>query len=496
MAAAEARAAWQRANRCFVQEDAKRAPKLACCPSSGASTKQIDSGPASATDGHEYRVPGFVPLNNNPSYTSVPPDTKWWLQLQPNYGSQRGSSNEQLDNLEAEMNICGAGFASLNIKSCQVHSKNVGALVTKNSNLEPSCATESRVCASFIKKEPLVNKQDLKAVYTKSVQEPVRVKDGEESYEFIEMDHVDSASFKTSDVSCFDSESPFSVSGKSDFWWKTADSVELASLVAQRSIDLVENCDLPQPQTIHMKRGFPQFQTTHMKRDLSQPQKKNLKSEAYACVESSDHARSIKLSGDLKPQSADLNIPTGHKSGSSTSGCAFSNGSVEGSSKYGIDKPIRYNATKIGQTESQISAKDPCKAQILEALRHSQTRAREAEMAAKQAYAEKEHVVKLIFRQASQLFVYKQWLQLLQLENFYYQIKSNKNHPLSSLLPEVLPWTPLKIKKICKKGNRSKQGRPGCNISQYTLMFALGMSLVGAGLFLGWTIGWMLLPAL
>uniref|UniRef100_A0A166D0D8 Uncharacterized protein n=1 Tax=Daucus carota subsp. sativus TaxID=79200 RepID=A0A166D0D8_DAUCS len=461
MAAAEARAAWQRANRCFVQEDAKRAPKLACCPSSGASTKQIDSGPASATDGHEYRVPGFVPLNNNPSYTSVPPDTKWWLQLQPNYGSQRGSSNEQLDNLEAEMNICGAGFASLNIKSCQVHSKNVGALVTKNSNLEPSCATEK-------------------------------------------MDHVDSASFKTSDVSCFDSESPFSVSGKSDFWWKTADSVELASLVAQRSIDLVENCDLPQPQTIHMKRGFPQFQTTHMKRDLSQPQKKNLKSEAYACVESSDHARSIKLSGDLKPQSADLNIPTGHKSGSSTSGCAFSNGSVEGSSKYGIDKPIslvgargsRYNATKIGQTESQISAKDPCKAQILEALRHSQTRAREAEMAAKQAYAEKEHVVKLIFRQASQLFVYKQWLQLLQLENFYYQIKSNKNHPLSSLLPEVLPWTPLKIKKICKKGNRSKQGRPGCNISQYTLMFALGMSLVGAGLFLGWTIGWMLLPAL
>ena len=132
----------------------------------------------------------------------------------------------------------------------------------------------------------------------------------------------------------------------------------------------------------------------------------------------------------------------------------------------------------------------------MEALRHSQTRAREAEMAAKQAYAEKEHVVKLIFRQASQLFVYKQWLQLLQLENFYYQIKSNKNHPLSSLLPEVLPWTPLKIKKICKKGNRSKQGRPGCNISQYTLMFALGMSLVGAGLFLGWTIGWMLLPAL
>jgi hypothetical protein len=35
MAAAEARAAWQRTtNRCFVQQDAKRVPKLDCCPSS------------------------------------------------------------------------------------------------------------------------------------------------------------------------------------------------------------------------------------------------------------------------------------------------------------------------------------------------------------------------------------------------------------------------------------------------------------------------------
>jgi len=40
MAAAEAGAVWQRtANRCFVQEDAKRAPKLACCQSSSSSSK-------------------------------------------------------------------------------------------------------------------------------------------------------------------------------------------------------------------------------------------------------------------------------------------------------------------------------------------------------------------------------------------------------------------------------------------------------------------------
>ncbi|KAK1374026.1 putative aminoacrylate hydrolase RutD [Heracleum sosnowskyi] len=497
MAAAEARAAWQRAaNRCFVQEDAKRAPKLACCPSSGASTKQVDSGPASATDGQDYRVPGFVPLNNNPSYTNVPPDTKWWLQLQPNYGSQRGFSNEQLNTLETEMDIYGAGFASLNVKSSRVHLKNAGALITKSSNSEASCATESRVCASFLKKEHIVNKQELKAVYTKSVHEPIKVKDGEESYEFIEMDHVDSASFKTSDMSCLDSESPLIVSGKRDPWWKTTDSNELASLVAQRSLDLVENCDLPQPQTTHRKRDLPQPQTTHIKRDLPLPQSTYLKRDPYACVGFSDHDRSKKSSGDLKHQSADRSIPPSDTSGSGPPGGGHgSNWSVEGSSESGIDKSISYNKTKVGQAETQISAKDPCKAQLLEALRHSQTRAREAEMAVKQAYAEKEDVVKLFFRQASQLFAYRQWLQLLQLENLYYQIKSNKNHPVSALFPGVLPWMPLRNRKVRRKGKRPKQERPRCNISKYALMFALGLSLVGAGLFLGWTIGWML-PAL
>ncbi|XP_074328910.1 uncharacterized protein LOC141666670 [Apium graveolens] len=503
MAAGEARTAWQRAaNRCFVQEDAKRAPKLACCPSSRAATKQVDSGPASVTDGQDYHVPGFVPLNKNPSYTNVSPDNKWWLQLQPNYGSQRGLSNEQLNTLETEMNIYGAGFASLNIKSSRFHLKNAGTLITKGLNSEASCATESKVCASFLKKEPIVNKQELKAVHTKSTREPIKMKDGEESYEFIEMDHVDNASFKTSDVSCFDSESPLIVSGKRELWWKNADSDELVFLVAQRSLDLVENCDLPQPQKTHMKRDLPLPRTTQMKRDLPQPQQAYLKRPPYACVGFSDHDGSKKSSGELMPQSADrsiptshTSIPTSHTSGSGTPGGGRgSNWSAEGSLKSGIDEAISYNTTKVGQSETLISVKDPCKAQLLEALRHSQTRAREAEMAVKQAYAEKEHVVKLFFRQASQLFAYKQWLHLLQLENLYYQIKKNKNHPVSSLFPGVLPWMPQKNRKT-RKGKCSKQGRRRCNLSKYALMFALGLSLVGAGLFLGWTIGWML-PAL
>lgn len=147
--------------------------------------------------------------------------------------------------------------------------------------------------------------------------------------------------------------------------------------------------------------------------------------------------------------------------------------------------------------ETNANDNDSNKAQLLEALRHSQTRAREAEIAAKKACAEKEHVVELIFRQASQLFAYKQWFHLLQLENLYFQIKNNRNQSISTIFPVTLPWLPQKTLKQRKswhkfaRGKREKQGRPKYDFGKYALMFALGLSLVGVGVLLGWTIGWM-----
>lgn len=139
----------------------------------------------------------------------------------------------------------------------------------------------------------------------------------------------------------------------------------------------------------------------------------------------------------------------------------------------------------------QVTESDPTKAQLLEALCHSQTRAREAEKAAQKAYEEKEHVIKLLFKQASQLFAYKQWFQMLQLEPFYHQIKNNEQ-------PVVFPWTPYKNQKFRKswvktgKERRGKRGQLRPDITKYAVALALGLSLVGAGLLLGWTVGWML----
>ncbi|XP_018481562.1 uncharacterized protein LOC130511532 [Raphanus sativus] len=70
MAAAEARAVWQRtANRYFVQEDSKRAPKLTTSShSSSSSTKQVQEDPVSSPPPvvrpqNQPSSPGFMPLN-------------------------------------------------------------------------------------------------------------------------------------------------------------------------------------------------------------------------------------------------------------------------------------------------------------------------------------------------------------------------------------------------------------------------------------------------
>ncbi|KAL5989423.1 hypothetical protein ACLOJK_010314 [Asimina triloba] len=135
------------------------------------------------------------------------------------------------------------------------------------------------------------------------------------------------------------------------------------------------------------------------------------------------------------------------------------------------------------------SESEPSKAQLLEALCHSQTRAREAEKAAQKAYSEKEHVVKLLFKQASHLFAYKQWLHLLQLETLILQLKTDHQR-LTDFFP-TLPWMPLKARQL-RKGVPQVTRRNKSGIGRYAVALAVGLGLAGAGLLLGWTMGWIL----
>ncbi|CAH1447801.1 unnamed protein product [Lactuca virosa] len=365
MAAAEARAAWQRtANRCFVQEDAKRAPKLACVPPAASSSslfKQADTTrPTTNGNGNGNGVDDLAPPTANSMYSNLSSDSRWWLHLQPNpsnymYQKEQVSSStlEFVDIMDSQSSVKGC--------SCNL---------------------------------------------------------GEESYEFVEMD----SGSKQVDEFSLGSEFPHWMERENEElplpWWHKDD---LASFVAQRSQDFMENCDLPQPQS---------------------------QNTSFTCF------------GLSKPQNS-----------ASVHGIAVS--------------PLSTTTTVVVDEGGEM---DPSKRKLLEALCHSQTRAREAEKAAKQAYEEKQHVVKLIFKQASQLFAYKQWLYLLQLENLYNQIKANK-------IPSDSPWNVPPRKKPAKR----KTPKPGYKdddddddiIGKYAVAFAVGLGLVGAGLLLGWTVGWM-----
>lgn len=128
--------------------------------------------------------------------------------------------------------------------------------------------------------------------------------------------------------------------------------------------------------------------------------------------------------------------------------------------------------------------------QLLEALCHSQTRARKAEAAAQKAHTEKEHIVTLVFRQASQLFAYRQWLQLLQLESLYLQLK-NGALPAPDLFPGVLSWVPQKG-KMQVNGAPDKKGKRRRGKCRSAVALALDLGLTGTGFLLGWTMGWFL----
>ncbi|KAK8654472.1 hypothetical protein V6N13_128440 [Hibiscus sabdariffa] len=414
MAAAEARAVWQRtANRCFVQEDAKRAPKLACCQSS-SSSKQADSSPIGVAGARDQPAAGFMPLNRIPSYPNLPSDMRWWLQLQPSYGPQKGSTNELLNALED-------GVESL---KSEVKSP------SDVSGVHPEDAQD--VSGAGRKRN---NEYSLDSTET--------MKD----CEFLEMESIEcDVSKKTNDFS-HDLGSPWFGGGKAEPWWRMTDKDELASFVAKKSLDFIENCDLPRPQRMHVRRY----------------------SRKCSDCFGGDEVSSLAWKSQTDPVPSPIDVQ-----------CA-------------PDASLRTEK----DFREQVTESDPTKTQLLKALCHSQTRAREAEKAAKQAYAEKEHVIKLIFKQASQIYAHKHWFKMLQLDALYLQIKNNEQ-PVSTLYPLVHPWTSYNSFKSRKslqknrKGRQGKQSQPRASITTCAAAFALGLSLVGAGLLLGWTVGRML----
>lgn len=465
MAAAEARAAWQRtANRCFMQEDAKRAPKLACCPSSSLSKLQSGSSAGDAANVPNHPGATFTPLNWNPTNSNLPPDTKWWLRLQPNSAYQKDFTCEQLNalaELEGMRNgnstptyKCGEGTLSSEDDHYNLHKRSLSTSVT------------------FIKHDSEARVHELKAVNCNPTPLFQPKSDISEQWyqdeKIMDWESID-MTLNQPKKACLDMEAPQMGSDMIEPWWRTADKDELASLVVQKSLEHVENCDLPRPLV------------------------KNFCGSPFDCFASLNHLGTFSSYLDQKKTSY-LSNPVDHLQSSlgSTDGkhsvSSETHHSFHDSAK--LCSGISTSSTTITDpTESRhICESDPSKAQLLEALCHSQTRAREAENAARQACIEKEHIIKLFFKQASHLFAYKQWLHMLQLESFLLQLRS-EDCPISMLLPMKAT---RQLRKGLHKVTRRKRRGKKYDISSYAVVFAVGLGLVGAGLLLGWTLGWLL----
>lgn len=237
MAVAEARAAWQKTvNRCLVQEDAKRAPRLACCSSLHSSAKPDETGPTSATTMQDIPSSNFSPFNRSPSHPNLSPNSRWWLQLQPNYGYQIDLMDEQL----------------FNSQECNLESnEDDSLLVDQTSHVESSFDNHYQDFIASVKRDATDEK--LRSVcYQNMVKIGCEVDVKELRDDVLGSFEV----LKKSDDISFDSESSWVGVEKNTPWWRTADTEELALAVAQRSHGLIENCDLPMPQNTRFKKNL------------------------------------------------------------------------------------------------------------------------------------------------------------------------------------------------------------------------------------------------
>ncbi|CAO2163469.1 unnamed protein product [Urochloa humidicola] len=478
MAAAEARAAWQRAaNRCLVQEDRKRAPKLACCPSS---TEQHGTNNGSCRTSQDRPISTFMPLSWNPMNSNLSPDVRWWVQSQPNFGIQKDLASERqqcclgrdidekkLDDSASkpkhEQTLLSDAVDTSSVKSGDV--------------FEPSWMVPS----AFMKYSPETSLEMLKTDGRDSQASKCRETASNSLYkdnEFSDFEFIDPEPLKNPEKANFDMDVSWKEGEKSQPWWQIADENELALLVAERTTQHIENCDLPRPtQAVPVHRIEP-----------------------YTCKHISDYGGSSSPAGRIShavPGQYDHVKCSCSIESADELDLFKSNGVWEQYGRndtFSLSQDLSSSSTtgsESKQTPQNASERD----KILEALRHSQTRAREAEMAAKKAHNEKDDVIKLLFRQASHLFACNQWLKIVQLENIVLQLK-DKEHQIASITPE-LPWMTLKEKPTQgqeqkdgtrRKGRRQKKGGGFFD----AILFAFGLGLAGAGFLLGWTLGWLL----
>ncbi|KAJ8486714.1 hypothetical protein OPV22_019199 [Ensete ventricosum] len=383
MAAAESRPAQKHiASLCLVQDDAEGARRLACCPSS---TSVNILGYENTAIAQDYNFPEFMPSNGNPMNPNLSPETKGPLQL-PIVGCPKDFTCEQLSSIDREAD---GKYTETAVPTPELDGMSLPVdfikFVLKREDMVSTASMKSGSGTRFKEMNPttIYSQQSLKQKANMDFVYKVE--------ELLDLKLVDQLALRNSEKAFSYLETHWAGCNKPETWWRIADKDDLALLVAQKSLQHIENCDLPKPT-----------RTVHYMKDLFSSIENLDASEIFQSSFGVCNANEYSHDSSSTRRSDDMN--------SGERGCLLH------------DSEKLYSGTqgnvKEEQAESkQTSENDPIRAQLLKELRHSQTRARKAEMAAQKTYDEKEHMVKLFFRQASHLLAYKQWLRMLQLEN-------------------------------------------------------------------------------
>ncbi|KAG0575417.1 hypothetical protein KC19_5G002400 [Ceratodon purpureus] len=553
MAAAEARAVWQRtATNRAVQEDVVKAPKLAHCPSLkkqdshsyylGSSWGSMDTkvdlprqlNPSTHRDyrsdylgvedvlGSRFK-PGLQALaaergstkNGSPGYMGLPSeysvgnevDLGWQFVLDPKPKSGYPSETGVLDQKFEEDNIA----ASL------VDEDGEPALVGDNEPIDLS------VMAQEILTKTVQEFADQSSISSLDVEEPAKKLDSVNTHGKKEIDYtVTEQSTEFLPISTWSStNSPSSKVGSS---WRTADKEALAVLVAQKTSEKLENCDLPTPRSgFKCKTSLDSWDVLEESSlDVSKSLDRDLLSSVFQDGELS-RLENLGLQSNStysRPEPNATAIPLATTEPLNISGGPSMPAHRHLSKSYSADNR---NTSWSGGGGGTVSFSNKGSSPLVEALCHSQTRAREAEQKVEQATKEYKKLSDLFFREASLSMTYRHWICSLQAENTWLKmcIKNQQgatwlkhSFPSASAVLDHLsktPWRHFKKENIHRQMLRhfsalwrsrdsistAKNARDdtsiilGCTIG---FAFALGLTLAGAGLVLGWRMGWIILP--
>lgn len=425
-------------------------------------------------------------------------DEKWWLQFQPDFQGKINFGSDSLYNskssvTEEDLHSDNNAYAALQFTQQGYGSQFPSCTDSDLSNCSNVQTCEQRktdICC------PLeVNEENSALNVVKKVNgskdHPASVMDGCQDQTWTTNKLMDGNGLEGSInyyLNCTNAKSY----EKGGIRWRRADQRELASIVAVKSAEHLQNCDLPPPQSVW--HGTAPFKSSDKfkKMDMSKSQ-------------DADFSTSVGRSKSPYLEEKGLNSLLLYGHSPSTSEATESQVAHKSSSADYQERIIRYNGRITGsdaETE-YLEADYTKKSDLLDALRHSQTRAREAEKTAAIAVSEKEKLLSLFLREASHLFAYQQWLKLLEIENIKLRLQLNV---LQSEDQDYLNSDSCEISRNKKKVKQDQRFSMSCQDRQYRkrktsnsgmsvtwgLAVTLGLSLASAGLILGWSMGWIL----